>query len=227
MQNPFENPSPINPVEKKEEGEKYGKARSYVREILESESKIDRGDNETIEYWQEAAYNLEIGQELLVMESLERMPRHPMTDDLLKWRKAIFEISNDKLTNGHFFSKDQVAELLDKKFEEKQEQMDLTLEKDPQYYSKEDRKTWLKQDMKWKDASNELFTYDRSENALLLIEDEIDNVCDYIDDRRAALKVNPAAKENRKELTHLIEKVSKLRRMRDSLYSIDFFKSDI
>jgi hypothetical protein len=218
--------------EKNEYPKKLEKVREYIGGIIDTFN-----DEATKLSWQETEADLDCGNERAVMERLEYMTEAERSTSKTKkdvelWRGAIFEISKEVNSSASFVDAETVGKSFYDEFTKLQEEMNRELDSNPGAFSERDRKDYEKQVLRWHDASNELLTIGRSENALILLEQEIEDKVRYDHDLRG--EIEQAAKSKNANIEYInrtkeiinanSKKLAAYRRMRDSLYAIEFSK---
>ena len=224
-----------DPVEQKEHPKRFASAREYIK------NKIDqfKGNKDNVEIgqdWESVEGDLECGNERAVMQRLEYCAgaEHGSKSkkDIDLWRKSIFEISKDVNGTTRLMDSDNVGKSFYNEFEELQAEMNNELAKNPTNYNEQDIKNWDKEVVRWQDAANEILTNGNSENALVLLEQEIEDKASKDDLWRGELEEAAKGKNpNMKYITKMREdinanskKLATYRRMRDSLYAIELNK---
>lgn len=222
------------PKEQKEYPKKFSSAREYINnkisEFKNRDDKVEIGQD-----WESVEGDLDCGNERGAMERLEYMAstEHSKTKkDPVLWRKAIFEISKEIDGSARFMDTDAVGKSFYDEFTKLQDEMNNTLDKNPGDFSEKDRKDNDKWVLRWYDASNELLTNGHSENALILLEQEIEDRVS--DDHRLRGEIEQVAKSKTASIEYInrtketinanFKKLAIYRRMRDSLLAIEFSK---
>ncbi|PIT96526.1 hypothetical protein COT82_02785 [Candidatus Campbellbacteria bacterium CG10_big_fil_rev_8_21_14_0_10_35_52] len=223
---------PTSTPEQKEHPKKFSKVREYLKYIFE----LSDDDDEIKQGWQEAEANLDYGNQLATMAKLERMATGEHFSQSTKtknlWRNAIFEIGQEVYSSTRLIDVEALGQSLYEEFMKLNKQMDSVIEDNPSDWSEKDKKNYDKEVLRWQDASNEVLTYGRSENALILLEQNIDNMSRYDRDLREVIEQGAKRKnvslEYINKTKELIDtnskKLAAYRRMRDSLYAIEFSK---
>ena len=227
-----------NSGEKKEYPKKFSAAREYIGNMLnffKNRPEKDTDSEESANYWEETLADLDCGNERTVMENLEdnASREHYVTKkkELVLWRKAIFEISKETNITDRLLSPDDVGKGLYEEFTQRQSEMDKALDENPKGYNNEDRRDYGKEVLKWQDVANEV-SYGNFENACILLEKAIEDKVDFINDARSAIEIAAKQKDPnmqtingyREKITADSKKLETYRRMRDSLYAIEFSK---
>jgi len=221
-----------NGNEKKENKPKFASAAEYIKSRIDC-LKGNAKDDEFLQEWKETELDLEYGNNLKAMRNLEicASAEHLDKKNINLWRKAIFEINKESQHSSYFLDKDTVGKNLHDEFRKLQDKINEELEKNPSDYNEKDIKHWDKENLQWQDAANEVFG-GNTENALALLEKSIEERAR--DDYSLRLDIETAAKSGKSSVEYITktkesidansESLATLRRMRDSLYAIEFNK---
>lgn len=208
--------------EDKEKPKKYEAAKRYLNRMLKENEDYPVKSTEDKEECEELKVlieknlcNLDFGGEIEALGFIEGdiWVYHTNNPEKTKeGRQAIFEISNEFCTKNNFISAEKISEFF---YEEYSNLIDEDM-KDKGSYGKETDQ-WLK-------ASNEIIQ-GSPHNALILIEERIGRLLEFIGyerrDQRAwiAKKKTDFIESSQSRLTEYSNKLSKYRKIRDSLYS--------
>lgn len=224
-----------NYQEQKEYPKRFASAREYIKNKISyfkqysHDERVEMGQD-----WETVEGDLDCGNERTVIERLEYMAdgeHGHTTAEVNLWRKAIFEISKVLNMSSYFMDAGAVGQSLYDEFTKLQDEMNKTLDENPSVYTNKDKNDWYNKVLKWQDVTNEVF-YGNSKNALILLEQEIQDKVG--DDHYLREKIKEAAKrmdlsieyinKTRETILANSKKLAVYRRIRDSLYAIEFSK---
>ncbi|MFZ2153896.1 MAG: hypothetical protein WAV16_01580 [Candidatus Moraniibacteriota bacterium] len=225
-----------NSQEQKEYPKKFSSAREYIKNLISLfDNPSGDADEEIMQEWQEAEADLDCGNERAVMEKLEYMAGAQRSTSKTKkdsklWRKAIFEITKETSGTSRLMNSEAISGALYDEYMKLDEEMIKVLDENPGDFNDKDRQEYKKEVSRWHNAFNEVANNGRLENAMILLEEEInDKVRDDHDLRREIEQVTKGKSPNIDYINRTKEKIkansNKLatyRRMRDSLYAIEF-----
>lgn len=205
----------------------YPKRLSKTREFIKNMLEKVKGNNKDEEYWQEVEMDLDCGNEVMAMQRLESLDITKR--DVTKWRNAIFEISKESKMKGYFLNADKIGDALYEEFTQRQIEIDMGAKNNPKDYDDQDYKAVLQ----WQDIASEV-AYGKSKNALALLEGAIEDKIEWDHSFRSTIKEIFKNKNKgidfdikridklREKITTNSKKLAMYRRIRDSLYAIEF-----